>query len=179
MCSPLIGRKSALKRTGDPIYTSLFTFSPHRRHRQISCLLFFSWSLFCRLFVFHHPRRVNERMAFRFLVLAALACSVTATVYFKEDFADDGWQSRWVQSKHSGKELGEFVWTAGKFYGDAEKDKGKYSKCHSKWLNLTNSPFSFHQVSRLLRMLAFTHYLPSLLTLLLPTTARTWLFSFP
>lgn len=63
-------------------------------------------------------------MVFRFFVLAALACSVTATVYFKEDFADDGWQSRWVQSKHSGKELGEFVWTAGKFYGDAEKDKG-------------------------------------------------------
>ena len=65
-------------------------------------------------------------MSLRFLVLvAALVCSATATVYFKEDFADDGWSSRWVQSKHSGKELGEFLWTAGKFYGDAEKDKGK------------------------------------------------------
>lgn len=74
-------------------------------------------------------------MAFRFFVLAALACSVTATVYFKEDFADDGWQSRWIQSKHSGKELGEFVWTAGKFYGDADKDKGK---CTFFFLNDTS-----------------------------------------
>lgn len=64
-------------------------------------------------------------MAIRVLILAALALSASATVYFKEDFADDGWSSRWVQSKHSGKEIGEFTWTAGKFFGDAEKDKGK------------------------------------------------------
>ena len=66
-------------------------------------------------------------MALRFLVLvAALVCSATATVYFKEDFADADWGSRWVASKHAGKELGEFVWTDGKFYGDADKDKGKF-----------------------------------------------------
>ncbi|MPC25650.1 Calreticulin [Portunus trituberculatus] len=34
------------------------------------------------------------------------------------------WASRWVQSEHKGKEFGKFKLTAGKFYGDAEKDKG-------------------------------------------------------
>lgn len=33
------------------------------------------------------------------------------------------WKDRWVQSKHK-SDYGTFDWTAGKFYGDAEKDKG-------------------------------------------------------
>ena len=37
-------------------------------------------------------------------------------------FADD-WASKWVQSTHKGAEAGKFEWTAGKFYGDADKDK--------------------------------------------------------
>jgi len=45
-------------------------------------------------------------------------------VYFREDFSDADWTKRWVPSQYSGKELGEFTWTAGKFYGDPEKDKG-------------------------------------------------------
>ena len=36
----------------------------------------------------------------------------------------DEWQDRWVQSKHK-SDYGKFEWTAGKFYGDAEKDKGE------------------------------------------------------
>jgi len=44
------------------------------------------------------------------------------TVYFQEAF-DDGWEDRWVMSKHK-SDLGKFVLSAGKFYGDAEKDKG-------------------------------------------------------
>jgi len=64
-------------------------------------------------------------MALRFLLLlGALVATTTATVYFKEDFADADWASRWIQSKHAGKELGEFKWTAGKFFGDADADKG-------------------------------------------------------
>lgn len=35
-----------------------------------------------------------------------------------------GWESRWVQSEHKGKEFGAFKLTAGKFFGDAEEDKG-------------------------------------------------------
>ena len=36
----------------------------------------------------------------------------------------DGWEDRWVASQHK-SDLGKFVLSAGKFYGDAEKDKGK------------------------------------------------------
>ena len=39
----------------------------------------------------------------------------------------EDWESRWVESTHKGSEQGKFVWSAGKFYGDAEKDKGEKS----------------------------------------------------
>lgn len=35
----------------------------------------------------------------------------------------DGWTSRWVESKHK-SDYGEWKLSAGKFYGDAEADKG-------------------------------------------------------
>lgn len=35
----------------------------------------------------------------------------------------DAWKSRWVESKHK-SDYGEWKLTAGKFYGDAEADKG-------------------------------------------------------
>ena len=43
---------------------------------------------------------------------------VTFVCLFTEE-----WEDRWIQSKHK-SDYGEFKWTAGKFYGDAEKDKG-------------------------------------------------------
>jgi len=39
-------------------------------------------------------------------------------------FADSKWEDRWVSSTFKGSQQGKFKWTAGKFYGDAEKDKG-------------------------------------------------------
>lgn len=36
----------------------------------------------------------------------------------------DGWTERWIESKHK-SDFGKFVLSAGKFYGDLEKDKGK------------------------------------------------------
>ena len=45
------------------------------------------------------------------------------TIYFKEEFGD-GWEDRWVDSTSKGGEQGKFKHSAGKFYGDAEKDKG-------------------------------------------------------
>lgn len=36
----------------------------------------------------------------------------------------DAWTSRWVNSEHK-SDYGQFKLTAGDFYGDAEKDKGK------------------------------------------------------
>uniref|UniRef100_A0A4W5M6L3 Calreticulin n=1 Tax=Hucho hucho TaxID=62062 RepID=A0A4W5M6L3_9TELE len=56
------------------------------------------------------------------LLMIALA-SAEPSVYFREQFEDDAWNSRWVESSHR-SDYGKFVLTAGKFYGDAEKDKG-------------------------------------------------------
>jgi len=53
-----------------------------------------------------------------------LATTVSGTIYFREDFDSPQWDSRWVQSEYSGKEFGKFDWTAGKWYGDEDKDKG-------------------------------------------------------
>lgn len=57
------------------------------------------------------------------LLLALVACAY-AEVYLKEKFDDgDAWKSRWIQSKHK-SDYGEWKVTAGKFYGDADEDKG-------------------------------------------------------
>ncbi|XP_055723223.1 calreticulin-like [Salvelinus fontinalis] len=56
------------------------------------------------------------------LLMIALA-SAEPSVYFREQFEDDAWNTRWVESSHR-SDYGKFVLTAGKFYGDAEKDKG-------------------------------------------------------
>ena len=50
-------------------------------------------------------------------------------VYFSSCIIAE-WEERWVQSTHK-SDYGAFKWTAGKFYGDEEKDKGK--ECWSKF----------------------------------------------
>jgi len=61
------------------------------------------------------------------LALLAVLCIglVSAETYFKETF-DKNWEKRWVVSnwKKSSGEAGSFKLTAGKYYGDAEADKG-------------------------------------------------------
>ncbi|CAM9333681.1 unnamed protein product [Lampetra planeri] len=57
-------------------------------------------------------------------VFASIVVNTDATVYFKEQFMDgDGWKSRWVESKHK-TDYGAWKLSAGKFYGDAEANKG-------------------------------------------------------
>lgn len=56
---------------------------------------------------------------FLFCVLAV----ASATVHFEEKFGD-GWESRWVNSKHKGSEQGKFILSAGKFYNDEVADAG-------------------------------------------------------
>jgi len=58
------------------------------------------------------------------LLVISLSQIALSKIYFKEEFLDADYTKRWIQSTHSGKEFGEFKWTAGKFYNDAEKDKG-------------------------------------------------------
>lgn len=38
----------------------------------------------------------------------------------------DNWSDRWVDSTKKGADQGKFEWTAGKFYGDADLDKGSF-----------------------------------------------------
>ncbi|XP_067109678.1 calreticulin-like [Osmerus mordax] len=64
----------------------------------------------------------------QFVVFSVLCAIVVVNtepaVYFREQFDDGGaWTSRWVESSHR-PDYGKLVLTAGKFYGDAEKDKG-------------------------------------------------------
>lgn len=49
----------------------------------------------------------------------------------------EGWESRWVESTHKGAEQGKFVHTAGKFYGDAEKDKGIQTSQDARFYGLS------------------------------------------
>merc|ERR1712088_911599 len=57
------------------------------------------------------------------LILLAVIGTTFAEIIFEERFGSDDLEG-WVQSTHKGAEAGKFVVTAGKFYGDAEKDKG-------------------------------------------------------
>lgn len=45
-------------------------------------------------------------------------------IFMSHMHISDTWRSRWVESKHK-SDYGKFVLSAGKFYGDAEKDKGE------------------------------------------------------
>jgi len=66
-------------------------------------------------------------MIYRYItvILALIAASVSAKIYFKEDFNDKSWESRWVVSSEwkSKSDLGEWKWTAGEHFADAA-DKG-------------------------------------------------------
>jgi len=65
-----------------------------------------------------------SKMKTFFLVVALLAFAAAET-YFKETF-DKNWESRWVQSKFKEAEgtQGKWGWSAGKYFNDAEEDKG-------------------------------------------------------
>jgi calreticulin len=58
------------------------------------------------------------------LLLATLIAATFAEVHFKEQFLDNTWENRWVQSTHDSSKYGAFKWTAGKFYDNEETDKG-------------------------------------------------------
>ncbi|XP_069498313.1 calreticulin-like [Ambystoma mexicanum] len=80
------------------------------------------------------------------LLLAGLAGAVLAdpVVHFREQFEDgDEWQKRWIESKHK-SDYGKFRLTAGKFYGDEEKDKGLQTTEDAKFYAISSrfEPFT-------------------------------------
>lgn len=57
--------------------------------------------------------------------LAAVVSVASAKIYFSETFTGDSWKENWVVSKAAGdKTLGDFVATAGDYFGDAAEDVG-------------------------------------------------------
>uniref|UniRef100_A0A6I8R4N1 Calreticulin n=1 Tax=Xenopus tropicalis TaxID=8364 RepID=A0A6I8R4N1_XENTR len=83
------------------------------------------------------------RVAFLILPLLAALCIADPAVYLKEEFADgDGWSQRWVESKHK-SDYGKFKLSAGKFYGDAEKDKGLQTSQDARFYALSTRFDSF------------------------------------
>mmetsp|Transcript_14862 Transcript_14862/g.40054 ORF Transcript_14862/g.40054 Transcript_14862/m.40054 type:complete len:425 (-) Transcript_14862:498-1772(-) len=68
-------------------------------------------------------------------LLAVLACTASATTYFKETFDSATWESRWKKSswKEAEGAAGEFKLSAGKWFGDEEMDKGIQTAQDSKF----------------------------------------------
>ncbi|ESO92380.1 hypothetical protein LOTGIDRAFT_206609 [Lottia gigantea] len=58
-------------------------------------------------------------------------------VYFNEEFKDESYTDNWVESTKKGAEQGKFVWSAGKFYGDADKDKGIQTSQDARFYGLS------------------------------------------
>merc|ERR1711935_161789 len=77
------------------------------------------------------------------LILLAVIGTTFAEAIFEERFGSDDLEG-WVQSTHKGAEAGKFVVTAGKFFGDAEKDKGIQTSQDAKFYALSKEfkPFS-------------------------------------
>lgn len=72
--------------------------------------------------------------------LVALS-SAGDTIFFQEQF-DDDWAERWVTSEHK-DDLGKFKLSAGKFYGDKEKDQGLQTSQDAKFYAISSRFDSF------------------------------------
>jgi len=72
------------------------------------------------------------------VLLLVLVALVAAKVHFKETF-DKGWEKRWVQStaKEAEGTQGKWEVSAGKFYGDAEEDKGLRTTEDARFYQIT------------------------------------------
>jgi len=71
-------------------------------------------------------------------ILLLFVAYVSATVYFKETF-DGDWESRWVKSKAKESEGSQGIWdvTHGKYYSDAEADKGLRTSQDAKFYQIS------------------------------------------
>merc|ERR1711910_172827 len=88
--------------------------------------------------------RLLARKKMKVLLAFALLGAALSEVFFEETFSDDKWEDRWVQSTAKADDAGKFVLTAGKFYGDADKDKGIQTSQDAKFYALSTEfkPFS-------------------------------------
>uniref|UniRef100_A0A8D2D7M6 Calreticulin n=1 Tax=Sciurus vulgaris TaxID=55149 RepID=A0A8D2D7M6_SCIVU len=84
----------------------------------------------------------------RMLLCLHAICAKTKHIYQHlletvRESLKNGWKKRWVESKHR-QDYGKFQLTAGKFYGDKEKDKGLQTSEDAKFYALSTrfKPFS-------------------------------------
>merc|ERR550537_969772 len=77
-------------------------------------------------------------------ILLGLLAQTSAKVYFSEEF-NAGWESRWVVSKWKESEGTAGTWklNAGKWFSDAEADKGIQTQEDSKFFGITANFDSF------------------------------------
>jgi len=77
-------------------------------------------------------------MIYSTAVFAGILASASAKVYFKEDFNDEGWKSRWTVPSDwkAAEDLGEWAHTAGKYYGDAA-DMGVQTSENSRFYGMS------------------------------------------
>ncbi|XP_071799834.1 calreticulin-like [Asterias amurensis] len=76
------------------------------------------------------------------LLFCVIAVSLSRADVFFEDQFDGDWEDRWVNSEHRDG-LGKFKLTAGKFFNDAEKDKGIQTSQDAKFYALSAKFDSF------------------------------------
>mmetsp|Transcript_67231 Transcript_67231/g.118860 ORF Transcript_67231/g.118860 Transcript_67231/m.118860 type:complete len:421 (-) Transcript_67231:6-1268(-) len=78
-------------------------------------------------------------------VVLAVASIVSAEVYFKEQFNDDSWEDRWTVSTEwkPKSEMGKWVRTAGKWYGD-EDDTGVQTSQDARFYGMSTDMKEFN-----------------------------------
>jgi len=60
----------------------------------------------------------------------------SAEIFFQEEFGA-GWEDRWVISKHKTEAVGEYIVSSGKYFGDAEADKGLKTAKDSRFYQIS------------------------------------------
>ncbi|KAK5980464.1 Calreticulin [Trichostrongylus colubriformis] len=65
-------------------------------------------------------------------ILLPLLGVAAATTYFKEEFGDDSWEKRWIQSSHK-DDYGVFKLSAGKYHDDPKRDQGLQTSQDAKF----------------------------------------------
>lgn len=77
-------------------------------------------------------------MKFSLLATALAVAPAAADVYFKEQFNDESWESRWVKSTKwkSASEMGEWKTTAGEWYGE-KSDTGIQTGTDARFYGLS------------------------------------------
>jgi calreticulin len=89
------------------------------------------------------PGTRRPQVAIKMSRILLLVCLIGAVfsdpvVYFREEFDDgDVYEQRWAASKSKGGDQGDFKLTAGKFYNDAEADKGLQTSQDAKFYGLS------------------------------------------